>query len=197
MGFTISQQAGIFAAAIGFGLCLGIVYDLLRLWRREGKLPFVPVLLLDLFYFALYTFSTFLFLMDQCSGELRPNVLLGQLLGAVLWFCTLSRLFLKLGERIVGLAKGGGRLLFRLTVLPLLVVSRKIAAILERFGRFLKKNRIKLHTSARIDLKKAGHMLYNQGESTQTSSDAAGEGKRRGFLWKVKKRRPSEKPTSC
>lgn len=197
MGFTISQQAGTFAAALGFGLCLGVAYDLLRLWRREGRLPFVPVLLLDLLYFALYTFSTFLFLMDQCSGELRPYVLLGQLLGAVFWLCTLSRPFLKLGQRIVGVAKGGGGLLFKVTVLPLLVFSRKIAAVLERAGRFLKKNHIKLHTSARIDLKKAGHMLYNQDESTQVSSDMGKAQKRRGFLWKVKKRRPSEKPTSC
>ena len=173
MGMTVTRQAAVFLWSLVFGGGLGMCYDLFRLLRRWRRWGWGWVFFQDLLYFALYTAATFLFLMAWCQGELRWEVWLGQGLGAVFWFCTMSKIFLIIGCKVMEFGKWGISGMERITFRPLWYLSRKIAGIIGKIGQFAFEIGKKVGGFLRIDLKNLGKLLYNHGETMRASSCAA------------------------
>jgi len=88
MGSYLSEQLLTFLRAILLGGALGLVYDLLRVFRRLGGRLWGGVL--DALFCVLAVSSLFFFAMAG-DGELRIFVVMGAAGGAVLFFCLLSQ----------------------------------------------------------------------------------------------------------
>lgn len=86
-GNYVSQQLLLFLRAIGLGLCLGLLYDLLGVLRRFGRKLWGGVL--DAL-FCLTAAAAVLFFVLAGDGELRVFIALGVVGGAVLFWCLLS-----------------------------------------------------------------------------------------------------------
>lgn len=84
----MSAQLMLFLQSILLGVCLGLLYDLLRALRRRGGGP-VWLGILDGLYAVAAASSLFFFVMTG-DGELRLFVLAGTIGGAVLHFCLFS-----------------------------------------------------------------------------------------------------------
>ena len=88
MGNIISEQLLHFLRSVLLGGVLGLLYDLLRPFRRLGGKLWGGFL--DALY-ALATVSGLFFFVMAGDGELRVFILMGALGGAVLFFCLLSQ----------------------------------------------------------------------------------------------------------
>lgn len=89
MGNCISEQLALFLRSVLLGGVLGLLYDLLRPFRRLGRGFWNG--LLDTVYGLVAVSGVFFFVMAG-DGELRVFILMGILGGAVLFFCLLSHL---------------------------------------------------------------------------------------------------------
>ena len=95
MGVNISQQLLLFLRSVLLGGVLGLLYDLLRPFRRRSDLMWGGIL--DVLYGVTAVSGLFFFVMAG-DGELRIFILMGVAGGAVLFFCLLSELMAPLWE---------------------------------------------------------------------------------------------------
>lgn len=86
MGITISSQTQLFGWALLLGIASGVCYDVFRVLRQAVRHSWLAVLLEDISFFALVTAVLFGFFMERCGGEVRFFVVLGLLLGWLLYF---------------------------------------------------------------------------------------------------------------
>lgn len=88
MGNQPSQQLLLFAQSVLLGLSAGVLYDLLRPFRR--KRPGI-VHLLDGGYCLVVGAALFRLILQRGDGELRGFMILGAAGGLILFFCAFSR----------------------------------------------------------------------------------------------------------
>lgn len=106
MSSLASSQLLIFWGAVWLGAQLAAVYALPAALRAELPLSRLLESLLDLLYFAVAGFISFLYLLSTVEGRLRGFVLLGELLGALLLRLTLYPVLLAVLSRLLRLVKG-------------------------------------------------------------------------------------------
>lgn len=121
MGVNISQQLLLFLRSVLLGGVLGLLYDLLRPFRRLGGGLWGG--LLDAVYGFTAVSGVFFFVMAG-DGELRVFILLGIFIGTVLFFCLLSQPL---------------RPLWDFWTAILLTPVRWAEKFLEKWGNFFKK----------------------------------------------------------
>ncbi len=95
MELPVSLQAWQFALSFVLGFVLAAVYDLFRALRRGWRLLTRP---LDALYCLILLAALLLFALYPGRGDFRVFFYPGILLGALLWFLTLSPLFLAAGR---------------------------------------------------------------------------------------------------
>ena len=95
MILSMSEQAVSFLFAVAAGALLGNFYDFFRVFRRIVRHKTAATTIEDAVFWITATLLTFLLLLYENSGEIRGFTFLGVTLGAVLYFCTLSRAFVR------------------------------------------------------------------------------------------------------
>jgi len=137
MEISIAQQAYAFAGAILLGFAIGVLYDLLRLFRLRVPVPVLgPVL--DLLFWAAVVAALFVYATGATGGQMRIYVLLSVFGGAVVYFVTLSAWILSLGN----LVADGAAFLGRLVKLPfrfLFFCAKKIEKNLKNLFLYRRK----------------------------------------------------------
>ena len=124
MSSLASSQLLIFWGAVWLGAQLAAVYALPAALRAELPLSRLLESLLDLLYFAVAGFISFLYLLSTVEGRLRGFVLLGELLGALLLRLTVYPVLLAVLSRLLRLVKG---------------LMRWVGHIGSRMGRFVRR----------------------------------------------------------
>lgn len=97
----IYEETLVFLRACVLGAALAVVYDLFRVLRMIIRWHPILVGIQDVIYFVFAAVITFSFLMAFHDGQLRVFILVGELMGGVLYFFTVSILFLKLTAFVV------------------------------------------------------------------------------------------------
>jgi len=98
-----SRQLLSFLYAVVLGLLFSFVYDILKSYRIMKKSKDYWVLLQDIFYFFTLSVITFIFFLIFTNGEIRVFILLGLLLGFVLWRLTFSSFIVFILKKVFGL----------------------------------------------------------------------------------------------
>lgn len=150
MGISIAQQTTMFLYALLLGGVIGAVYDVFRVSRVAFRLSWLLVLLQDILFFTLSALLLWRYFLLQSSGEVRIFVVLGVLLGWIIYFFTLGRLVMRLAGFIIGIITR--------IVTAILAPVRKIAGVVKKT---LYKQR-KLMISGKNRLKSRLYMLYNK-----------------------------------
>lgn len=96
----MAVQTQIFLLCIGFGFCLGIIFELIKLIRKIISHSKYAVLAQDILGFIIFTMLIFLFLLCVSNGELRVYSLFGLMAGYVIYYFTLGFLLAALFEKI-------------------------------------------------------------------------------------------------
>lgn len=86
----ITNEAIIFLEACFIGMVFGGLYDVFRIMRVSFKNPAILVFFEDLAYFILLTLTSFTFIVIKNDGYLRAFLIIGELLGIILYFFAIS-----------------------------------------------------------------------------------------------------------
>ena len=105
MSISISIQLFRFLWSCCFGIVLSFFYDFLRIIRNGfGRGRLVTVLTDSVFSFsAVASFS--LYVLIPCEGDIRAFLIFGLAGGMILYFLTISRWVLRLGDHVFALLK--------------------------------------------------------------------------------------------
>ena len=125
------RQAAIFLAATASGLCIGVVYDLLKLLRRSFGAGNAAVAFTDILFWIISAVFVFGINMAVADGETRVFQLVGAILGAIIFFSALSKPF----EKLFSLLVSGFRFALKFILLPLVFIFniiRKVIFISEK-----------------------------------------------------------------
>jgi spore cortex biosynthesis protein YabQ len=155
MEIYLAQQTGAFLWAILIGAGLALIYDAFRILRIAIPCGKGFIAAQDILFFIICAIVTFLYLLSHADGKVRAFLLLGELLGAVIYFCTLSIPVMGVSRKIIALIRGILSFFYRYLVFPLWRLFYWIISTFLRPLRFIQ-----------VILKKAlikGHgVLYNQ-----------------------------------
>lgn len=161
IGVNIAAQTLLFCKSIALGACLMLLYDVFRILRLAVRTPPAVVLVQDLIYFTVCAVASFLFLVSANYGEVRVFALLGEAIGALLCFLSVSQVLMACSRAIIGLIEKLIRLIWIIFLRPVYLlirwISRLIVKIADGLGLIAKKS---LH-KANYSLKRRRIMLYN------------------------------------
>lgn len=92
MEFSIAQEAYVFLASVLAGLCICVIYDLLRVIRSFAKPSAAITDIEDILFWGISAIVMFFVVFYTNFGNVRWYEFFGVLLGSVLYFFTLSKL---------------------------------------------------------------------------------------------------------
>ena len=95
------NQIYCFIIFIVVGIIISILFDIFRILRKVFKTPdfitYIEDIIFGVFSGIIIIYSIFIF----NNGEIRLYLFLGILLGILSYLCTLSKLFIKFGDKIL------------------------------------------------------------------------------------------------
>lgn len=83
------------------GGVIGLLYDLFRIMRRCHSFQKISIVIQDIVFFSLAALMTLLFIIAVNRGQLRWFIIISQLVGAWLYFYTLSPVIYAFGVMLV------------------------------------------------------------------------------------------------
>lgn len=105
MAVSVPAQMLAFLAACAAGAALGILYDLFRIFRLIVPCGRGALFALDVLFLLLCAGATFLFLLTDNAGGIRLFLLEGELIGAVVYLLTASRLVMGAARALTAAAR--------------------------------------------------------------------------------------------
>lgn len=152
MILSMSEQSLLFCTTVIAGMIMGFLYDWIRVARRMIRHSYIMVQIEDIIYWILAVVGIFMLLLSRNYGEIRLFSLAGVLIGMVLYFFTVSHLFLKVSVGILNIIKKIILLLWNIIMTPVKLVLK----VLDFPLSLVKKCGKKLHKSNKRVLKKVG-----------------------------------------
>ncbi len=132
MEISVAEQMQMFLFSILFGLFLGALFDAFRILRLALPSGKAAVFLEDSIFLILAAILTFLFIYKTNFGDIRFYLLLGTILGALLYYFTIGILVMKSARAVIKFVKK-----FILAVLK--VILKPLRKIYWFFSPFFKK----------------------------------------------------------
>lgn len=175
MAITITQQTAVFFHSLLLGVALGCFYDLFRITRIAFIIPALLVLVEDLLFFLFSSIVLFGFMLENSYGQIRWFILLGMVLGWVIYYFTAGSLVMKCSAQIIAAVRRVLAFLWR----PFAWAGRKCSAGVT----FLEKRGANLVLRAKTGLKSTLVMMYNKKNprgrgSLELQEDGEGNGEK-------------------
>ncbi len=160
MEIYVSEQLRLFINALLLGGILGLTYDVFRIIRVAVKHGNALIFAEDALYWMFCAGVTFVYLLSQNSGQVRFYVILGEFLGAVIYYFTLGKLILSLARTIIKIVKAIIKFIYSITLRPFVLLFLWLYRLL---SRRLDKHKAKLKarmSAASLAIKKRRMMLF-------------------------------------
>lgn len=158
----IASQTTVFLLACLAGILLGAVYDLFRFCRVLHRDIKPLVFLEDLLFSLTASAVTFYFQLAFCNGWLRGFVLLGELLGFLLYRFTLGEITIRLFRLAVQMVMAVLRWLWKWLLRPPLYLLVRILNKIYRIILRIIQKCLKLPRNKKFRLPHAFQMMYNK-----------------------------------
>ncbi len=94
MEVSVSGQLYVFLAMSICGACSGVVFDIFRVIRKTFSCSNLTTSLSDILFWLIISFGMFFALFSISGGEIRWHEIIGVILGSIIYFLTISRLFI-------------------------------------------------------------------------------------------------------
>ncbi len=156
-----SEQLTIFAAALGLGFLLGILYDVLRAFRLSITKSRIALIGFDIIYFLLFGIITFLFILALNKGEIRFYIIAGELIGAFFYYVSFGIAVIKITNKVVSLLHKLYALIFKIISAPFRLIKKFFCRIAEKWKSFHAKREKKSQKIRKKLLPKLHLYVYN------------------------------------
>ena len=169
ISINIAQQSVNFLMSCALGMLLGAIYDVFRITRKAFPLPSFLIAVEDILFFLICAVLSFTYMMNYSEGRLRWFVLVGQLLGACVYYFTVGCAVMAAADAIIAFFRRFFHFLWSITVRP---VFRLTSALVKAGHRTLKKREKELKKAserAKYSLKHRRVLLYNFSKARSAS----------------------------
>ena len=171
----MSEQTNLFLMTIALGAAAGILYDMFRVLRLTFKHPNFLVQIEDMLYWVIATIGVFYFFLHEHGGNMRFFVIVGIVLGMMVYFLAMSAAIRKAMIKLVDWTKKTITVVAAVVLLPvratLYVLSIPLGIVL-RCAKWLAKpakkhlQSVKVYAKIRKQkLRRELHAIKNRGES--------------------------------
>ena len=140
---TVAKETMLFFQSLILGAGLSLLYDVLRIIRRETRHQAVAVSLEDVVYFLVCGMVTFGFILKDNSGQVRGYIVVGEVIGWIICHMTV-------GEAAVRIS-------------PFVWIGRRFCRLIRKIEKRLCINLKKVMQKEKYNLKRKRMMLYNLG----------------------------------
>ncbi|MGL4362859.1 MAG: spore cortex biosynthesis protein YabQ [Cellulosilyticaceae bacterium] len=127
MNEMVNVQTLLFIKAIEIGIIMGMIYDIIRIIRKIVIHPNWLVQAEDALYWISCIGIGFTALYIHNFAEIRVFVFIGMILGAILYFATVSIIFMKVATWIINLMRKIISELIRILSIPLRFIIRLLS----------------------------------------------------------------------
>lgn len=142
---SLSTQTRSFLLSLGFGLIIGILYDVLRVVRIFLSFSKIAAYVTDFLFSVLSAVMTFLFCLSVSNGEVRLYIILGEFIGFSVFYLSFGTVAVKFSEKTVKKMLNALRKIFRLIFSPFIkiftVVSIKCTKLRKKVQKTVKNNK--------------------------------------------------------
>lgn len=168
IAFTTPQTV-LFLESILLGMVLSVIFDVFRIIRIGIPLPSPVIVAEDILYFLICAVVTYFFMLKTTYGQVRGFIIIGEIIGFIIYYFTVGRLVISVSKIIIETVKRIFKLIFKILFYPFVmifkVVSKKLGFKFQNINKKLtnfKKNTIYgLKTRRRI----LYNILYNANKS--------------------------------
>lgn len=174
--FTVALQTKLFLYAIVFGAALGILYDLFRILRMSFSSGKVMVFFQDVTYGAVSGFLMYLFCFIFNNGEVRAYLLIGSVLGFIIYYFSVGSIVMKVSRKTVKGARRVKRWIVRVVGRPFRWIFGKLSKHFSFLSKVSKKKRKKFTNKYDLGLKQTKVLLYNLLKASVKTRKKEGEG---------------------
>lgn len=154
---SFAPSTWVFFIAILFGAVFGVLWDCCRIVRREfggSRIVFIS----DICYFILVSLFTVVFFFIFTAGGFRFFVIIGELLGFILYYCSIERPFFLLLDfvlsKLLKLIHSIYSFLKKCFKKTTNVSERNIITFSKKSKKMLRLSKKSMYNIARRDLKK-------------------------------------------
>ena len=171
MELSISGQALDFLLSCLLGVGLGALYDVFRILRLAFWHGKIIISIQDIIFFILAAVSSFLFMLFRCEGQLRFYVLLGELLGFIVYYFTVGFLVIRMSKCIIYLIKNILFLFYKIFIRTFFKLFFFILRKIKMFFMYIVSKLKKLSRISKFRLQKKDVLLYNLNSSKKNSKN--------------------------
>ena len=157
----VNTQTVVFLQSLALGFALGLFYDVFRILRLAVRHSGAAVFLEDVLFFAFCAVVTFLFSLTAVSGHVRVFLVVGEFLGATLYYFSLGALVMRVSKVIIRFVKALLRLLYRIFIRPFVRLARFFARKGAKIGAKWGAKAKKVRATAQHGLKRQSVLVYN------------------------------------
>lgn len=132
MNQMVSSQSMLFLTSVQIGILMGVLFDLIRIFRKLLKHPNFLVQIEDMLYWVTCGFVGFYMLYICNYADIRPYIFIGIILGAVFYFLTFSVIFMKIATLVINYIKALIAQIIKCIIVPIVkFIKSIIRAIVE------------------------------------------------------------------
>lgn len=158
---AVNAQTAVFLQSLLLGMALGLFYDVFRIIRLAIRHSSAIIFLEDMAYFIACAVITFLFALSAVNGHVRVFLVIGEFLGAVIYYFSLGDLVIRLSRGIIAFVSALLRGLYRIFLRPFVRLFRFLWHKLRgRAGKIAAKGK-KVRLKAKYSLKRRAILVYN------------------------------------
>jgi len=176
MDFLPYSQEYVLAVSIMGGMLLGFVWDIYRLVRHYVKMGVIGTALGDLLYWIISIYFSIQLIFDISYGNVRMFILMGFIVGALLYFYGLSNYFLKVLVYIIDVILNFLKKIIFFLIRPIKYIMKLLKVFLYPFKLKyykIKNNAKKRYKFFKFKLKKVSKnrkLIYNKKKNIKTQS---------------------------
>lgn len=119
---VIASEVIVFFEACILGVFFGAFYDVFRIIRLSFKNPKLLIFFEDLLYFIVLTIASFIMVVMKNDGFLRSFLIIGELLGMILYFFSISIVVIKSANLIIKMVKNALNFIYKITLKPVIAL---------------------------------------------------------------------------
>lgn len=164
MNEMVGTQTMLFLKCIEIGILMGMIYDLIRIFRKIIPHPNFLVQIEDSLYWIICALIGFGMLYMHNYGEIRFFVFIGIILGAVFYFATFSIIFMKIATYIIDLVKKFIHFLIHIISIPINWCIKMIMIPI----RLVERKLIKLKQKQKMRTRKLKRKWYHKKAEIKT-----------------------------
>lgn len=154
---TVARETQLFLYSLLVGAGLSLLYDLLRVLRLQMRHRPLAVTLEDVAYFLVCAMVTLGFVLKDNSGQVRGYILVGELIGWVVWHLSLGSVMVHAASAIASVL----RRLCRIVLFPLYCICKLVWKIVNSLRAMVKKILKKMIQKKKYNLQRKRILLYN------------------------------------